>query len=274
MTALSRSSNWPRYLVPAITAAMSSDSTRWSRSDSGHCAVGDELRQPLDDRRLADARLADQHRVVLLAARQDFHDALDLLGAADGRIELALGGELGEVAAEVVERRRLGLLLALGRGAGRARRRRCRRLRLRHVAAEEAQRLGARLLEVDAGVGQHLRRDALLLAEQAEQQVLGADVGVVELARLAHRELEHLLGARGVRQVGTGGGAAFPFLTVSSIFCWISSRSTLRLVQHRGGDALALADQAEQDVLGAHVLVVQTRGFLARHLRGPSAPAR
>ena len=35
MTALSRSSNWPRYLVPAMTAAMSSESTRWSRSTSG-----------------------------------------------------------------------------------------------------------------------------------------------------------------------------------------------------------------------------------------------
>ena len=28
ITALSRSSNWPRYFVPAMTAAMSSDSTR------------------------------------------------------------------------------------------------------------------------------------------------------------------------------------------------------------------------------------------------------
>ena len=59
--------------------------------------------------------------------------------------------------------------------------------------------------------------------------------------------------------------AAFPFLTVSSIFCWISSSSTLEVLQHRRGDALTLADQAEQDVLRAHVLVVETRGFLARH---------
>ncbi len=35
MTALSRSSNWPRYLVPAMTAAMSSESTRWSLRTSG-----------------------------------------------------------------------------------------------------------------------------------------------------------------------------------------------------------------------------------------------
>src|SRR2546425_7641767 len=37
----------------------------------------------------------------------------------------------------------------------------------------------------------HLRGDALLLAQQPEQQVLGADVRVVQLARLAHRQLNH-----------------------------------------------------------------------------------
>ena len=39
ITALSRSSNWPRYLVPAMTAAMSSDTTRWSCSTPGHLAL-------------------------------------------------------------------------------------------------------------------------------------------------------------------------------------------------------------------------------------------
>ena len=86
-------------------------------------AVRDELRQPFDDRRLADAGLADEHRVVLLAAREHLHHALDLLGATDRRVELPLGGELRQVAAEVVERRSLGLLLALGRGAAAAARR-------------------------------------------------------------------------------------------------------------------------------------------------------
>ena len=37
------------------------------------------------------------------------------------------------------------------------------------------------------------------------------------------------------------------------------------VLKHRGGDALTLADEAEQDVLRAHVLVVESRGFLARH---------
>ena len=43
-------------------------------------ARGDEQGEPLDDRRLADTRLADEHRIVLLPPREDLHDALDLLG--------------------------------------------------------------------------------------------------------------------------------------------------------------------------------------------------
>src|SRR6266849_4259718 len=42
-------------------------------------AARDQLRQPFHDRRLAHARFADQDGVVLLAARQDLHHALDLL---------------------------------------------------------------------------------------------------------------------------------------------------------------------------------------------------
>ena len=60
----------------------------------GHVAVDDALRQPLGDRRLADARLADQHRIVLRAARQHLDRAADLLVAADDRIELALARPL------------------------------------------------------------------------------------------------------------------------------------------------------------------------------------
>ena len=53
----------------------------------GHVAVDDPLGQPLDDGGLADARLADQGRVVLGAAGEDLHDALDLVLAADQRVQ-------------------------------------------------------------------------------------------------------------------------------------------------------------------------------------------
>ena len=56
----------------------------------GHVAVDDADGEPLDDGRLADAGLADQHRVVLGAPGQDLDDAADLLVAADHRVELAL----------------------------------------------------------------------------------------------------------------------------------------------------------------------------------------
>ena len=44
----------------------------------GDVVADDLLGEALDDRRLADARLADQHRVVLGAAAEDLHDPLEL----------------------------------------------------------------------------------------------------------------------------------------------------------------------------------------------------
>ena len=79
ITALSRSSNWPRYLVPATRAPRSSCRSRLFTSTSGTSWRDDLLREPLDDGGLAHAGLADQHRVVLGAAGQDLDDALDLL---------------------------------------------------------------------------------------------------------------------------------------------------------------------------------------------------
>ena len=79
-------------------------------SDSGDVARDDALRDALDDGRLADARLADEHGVVLRAAREHLHHAADLLVAADDRIDLARARELREVARVLLER----LVLALG----------------------------------------------------------------------------------------------------------------------------------------------------------------
>ena len=62
------------------------------------------------------------------------------------------------------------------------------RLIVRHrVVPEQVENFLANVFELQAEVHQHLGGDALLLAEQAEQQVLGADVVVVEVAGLFHR---------------------------------------------------------------------------------------
>ena len=81
-----------------------------------HIAHRDALRQPLGDRRLADARLTDETGVILLAAVEDLDNALKLLLAPDHRVELPVAGALGQVDAVIVEE----LPLALGgRGVGR-----------------------------------------------------------------------------------------------------------------------------------------------------------
>src|SRR6266705_1550954 len=55
----------------------------------GHLLVHDALGESLDDRGLAHAGLADQHRVVLGASLQDLDHAADLVVASDHRVALA-----------------------------------------------------------------------------------------------------------------------------------------------------------------------------------------
>ena len=84
----------------------------------GDVAGDDPLGQALDDRGLADARLADQHGVVLGAAAEDLDHAADLVVAADDRVELAVLGGLREVAAELLQRLVLVLRALVGDAVG------------------------------------------------------------------------------------------------------------------------------------------------------------
>jgi hypothetical protein len=81
----------------------------------GDVGGGDAAGQALHDRGLAHAGLADEHRVGLPAAGEDLDDLLDLLVAADDRVDAALAGVFGEVVAELVERGS-GRAPGLGRG--------------------------------------------------------------------------------------------------------------------------------------------------------------
>ena len=60
----------------------------------GHVVVDDFLGKALDDRCLADSGLANEHRVVLCAARENLHRAFELFRATDHRIEFTSGGQL------------------------------------------------------------------------------------------------------------------------------------------------------------------------------------
>ena len=88
--------------------------------DVRHLAVAHQLGQALDHSGLAHAGLADEQGVVLGAAREDLHQALRLVLAADDRVELAVGCARGEVGRELLEHGLLALAPAGMRAAGTA----------------------------------------------------------------------------------------------------------------------------------------------------------
>ncbi len=91
-TALRRSSNSPRNLVPATIWPRSIATSFLLRKLVGHVAFEDALREAFDDGRLADAGLADEHRIVLGAPAEHLHDAADFVVAADHRDRACRGG--------------------------------------------------------------------------------------------------------------------------------------------------------------------------------------
>ena len=155
----------------------------------GHVALDDAAREALRDRGLADARLTDEHGVVLRAARQHLDDAPDLLVASDDGVELALARLLGEVAAVLLER----LVLLLG------------------VVARDAvtaAHVGERVEHGVVGDAQPAEEVADPTGDLAhrEQHVLGGEVVVAEVLALRVGRLEHLV--RGGRELGLLRGLA------------------------------------------------------------------
>ena len=206
-------------------------------------ARDDPVGEALGDRGLADAGLPDQGRVVLGLAAQDLDDPLDLLLAADDRVQLVRAGGLGEVDAQRVDGRGLARPLGLlGRAGGRGLR-------------QDADDLVADLVQVHAEALQHARGDPLALAHEAEQEVLGADVVVAEAARLVDGQLDDPLGAR--REAHLADDGAVPAADDELHRGPDLGQLDVHVLEHAGGDALALADEAQQEMLRADVVVVE-----------------
>ena len=131
----------------------------------GHVARHDTLGQALHDGGLADARLTDQHRVVLGTAAQDLNHTANLLVTADDRVELAfLGGgrQVGRV-----------LLQSLVRA-----------FRVRAGDFRAAAHAGHSLTQGSGGDAvflQDFSRLVRLAGRDADEQVLGGDVFVAHL---------------------------------------------------------------------------------------------
>ena len=149
---------------------------------------------------LAHARLADQNRIVLGPARKHLNYAPQFLVAADYRIELALAGELREIAPERVDR---GRLLRLAVSALRAT-----GLNLSVVFAAVGGTLllpaalgtgGEKLLHCDTRVEQKLRGGVLAFAENRRDKMHRTDD--IAFSRLHAGDVEHLARAGGERKL-------------------------------------------------------------------------
>ena len=194
ITDFSRSSNWPRYLVPATRAPRSSWRSRLPISTSGTSWLMIFWARPSTIAVLPTPGSPIRTGLFLVRRREDLDDALDLGLAADHRIELALAGELGQVAGELVEHRGLATLL-----------------RPRVVlVAEQCQGLLPHLVQPGAQGLQYLGRDRLAFLHDAEEKVLGPDVVVAELAGLLDGQLEDPLGLRRERHLAEGQGLREP----------------------------------------------------------------
>ena len=122
-------------------------------------------------------------------------------------------------------------------------------------AGEHADDLVADLLGVGVEVEQDAGGDALVLADEAEQDVLGADVVVTEGQRLAQRQLEHLLRAR--REGDLAGGDLLAGADDADNLGAHTLDGDVQGLEDARGKTLLLAEEAEEDVLGPDVVVLE-----------------
>jgi len=104
--------------------------------------------------------------------------------------------------------------------------------------------------------------------------VLGADVVVAQRERLTQRELEHLLCAW--RERDLAGGDLLARTDDAHDLRTNALDGDVERLEHACGEPLLLAEEAEQDVLGADVVVLENAGLLLSeddHLAGPFGEA-
>jgi hypothetical protein len=217
----------------------------------GHRALVNLEREPLGNRGLADAGVADVDGVVLAPPAEDLNRARNLGLAADERVDLAFGGARDEVSGEGGERvaRPGRVLLLVGAALG-----------------DEAPAAGLDLRDAVREVVEHVEaRHALLLEEVDGVRVGrleegGEDVAAVHLALprpfgLEQRVLDDALeGGRVLGQRVARGGHGFELLV----------EERLQLAHERLGAPAAVAqdvgrrlvvEQRVEEVFERHVLV-------------------
>ena len=193
-------------------------------------AGDDALGESFNDRCLADARFADEDRIVLRAAAEDLHDAANLGIASDDRVELApprLGDEIAAVFFE-------GLVFVFGVLIGDA-----------LIAADGLQTFQD-VVFADAVNLEDVFR--LAAAREGEEQVFGGDVLVTHPLGTLLSSVEN--GAEFLREV-IAGADAFDFR--KAVHLAADDRLHLvdvdaELVEQRPHDAVGLVEERSQQV--------------------------
>ena len=173
-------------------------------NDLGNHAGGNFLGEPFDDGRLPDAGLPDENGVVLRAAAEDLDDAADLLLAADDRVQFVFLCHLGKIAAEGLEGGGLDLLAIFLRAGTDPGGLRAGLGLLAEVGIQLDENFVAAALDIDVEGTQYPGGHSIAFAQQAQENVLGADVAVVERLGLLVGKGEHLLHPGGVGDVAGG----------------------------------------------------------------------
>ena len=131
--------------------------------------------------------------------------------------------------------------------------------------SKQVEHFFADIFQFQSQVHQHLSGDAFLLAKQAEQNVLGPHVAVIQIPSLFHRVLDDLLRSGRLRQLAHGHHfwtALHQLLDLQANLAKVD----FQVLEHVGGHAATFLDQSEQDVLGTDVLVVESLSLLIGQL--------
>ena len=127
----------------------------------------------------------------------------------------------------------------------------------------------AHLLEAHPERLQHAGGNPALFADEAEQEVLGADVVVAQSSRLINGELDDLL--RAWREADLANDGAFAASDDELHRLADLGQLNVEVLEDLGRNTLALADKAEQQVLCADVVVVESLRLVLgerQHLTG------
>ena len=138
---------------------------------------------------------------------------------------------------------------------------------------QQVKYLLAHVLQLEPEVHEDLGGYALLLSQEAEQQVFRADVVMVEVARLFDGILDDLLGPRRLRQLAHGHHVR-PGLDDLLDFQPDLPQINVQVLENIGGDARPFFNQAQKDMLGPDVFVVEALGLLIGQLHYFASPIR